>query len=113
MKKTIYNITDLVYPTSQVRLNSVPTGHGRSTETATAPQPPSGAKVAEARHQATGCVTEAAGSVRSQPCDNPPATATVEAAAMSSAPPASGAIRAEDIVIDQTDMAWSGSVHCM
>lgn len=89
---------------------TIPGGQNHTTES----QPDT--EVASSASQEAFCNTNAAGGIGDQPKDGTPSATTTPvggAGAMSASPTRTGNVKAEDIAIDQTDMAWSGSVHCM
>lgn len=86
----------------------------RSTAPATVLEHQPRTKVASGTSQAASCNTKAAGGIGDQLNDGVAATTSKKGSRVMPASPARrGGVKAEDITIDQTDMAWSGSVHCM
>lgn len=81
------------------------------------PESQPGTEVASRASQGAFCNINTTGGIGDQPKDGSAAAAAttpVEGSGGVSASPAEkGGVKAEDIAIDQTDMAWSGSVHCM
>ena len=94
----------------------IPGGHCHSNATGTVPESQPGTIGASTVSQEAFCDTNAAGGIGDQPTDGAAATGTTPmdgAGAMSASLARTGGVKAEDIAIDETDMAWSGSVHCM
>lgn len=94
----------------------VPCGQGHSTATATVPEAQPGTKAASGTSQAVFCNTNAGGDIDDVLNDGAVGVGTIPAAGAGVMPASiarKGGVKAEDIAIDQTDMTWSGSVHCM
>lgn len=99
----------------QVRLAGVPetapgSSDGRRAATATIPEPELGA---EAAGGVGGQTHVDGGRVAAEAAAAVAAAAVKETPVPSVTPAARGALKAEDVSVDQTDMAWSGSIHCM
>lgn len=112
--------TDALNAIAKVRLpgvpETIPGDQCQSTATASVLESQTGSEVASRTTHEACCNTNVAGGIGDQPKDAAAAAATTPVegiAAMSASPTRKGGVKAEDIAIDQTDMAWSGSVHCM